>query len=117
MRGDDDLPLAAEPVPLERWPDGSVRLRGSRTPFYLFVESLDRGATPDQLFAQYDSLSLADVYTLIGYRHRHATAVLYYLAEVNRQAAEVRRKFEALNGPQPTREELLARLAARRAVG
>ena len=117
MSEDAGLPLDAEPVPLDRWPDGTVRLRGSRTPFYLFVESADRGATPDQLAEQYDALSLADVYALLAYRHRHPTAILHYLAGVNARAAAVRAKFEALRGPQPTRAELLARLAAKEKAG
>lgn len=116
MSAEAELPFGAEDVPLVRWPDGSVRVRGGRSPYYLFVETFDRGATPEQLAERFDSLTLADVYVLIGHRLRHHAAVTAYLAEVERQAADIRAKFELLNGPQPTRAELLARLAARKAA-
>lgn len=117
MTAEESLPLDPEPVPLDRWPDGTVRLRGSRTPFYLFVGAFDRGATPDQLAEQYDLLSLADIYTLIAYRLRHQAAVARYLAGVSDHAAEVRRKLDALYGPQPTKADFLARRAAREKAG
>ena len=72
---------------------------------------------PDQLAQQYDLLSLPDIYALIAYRLRHQTEVMHYLAEINVRAAEVRRKIEELRGPQPTKAEFLARVAAREKAG
>jgi uncharacterized protein (DUF433 family) len=109
-----ELPLTAEAVPLVRLPNGSVRLRGTRVGLEQVVADYEGGMSPEQMVRTFDTLDLADVYSVIGYYLRHKPAVRAYMAREDELAAELRRWVEAHQRPQPTREELLARLAARR---
>ena len=109
-----ELPLAAEAVPLVRQPDSGVRLRGTRIYLEHLVGDYERGMTPERMVEEFDTLTLADVYSVLGYYLRHQPAVRAYIARQDELNAEIRRRVEARQGPRPTREELLARLAARR---
>jgi uncharacterized protein (DUF433 family) len=109
-----ELPLAAEAVPLTRHPDGSVRVAGTRILLEHLVGDYERGMTAERMVEEFDALNLADVYAVLAYYLRHKPAVRAYIAREEELAAEMRRRVEARQGPPPTREELLARLAARR---
>jgi uncharacterized protein (DUF433 family) len=108
--------LAARPVPLDRLPNGVLRVAGTRIGLDLVIGAYKAGQTPEQIVEAYDSLRLADVYALIAYYLDHTTEVETYLREYEETAREVRRKIEAAQ-PQRRgfREELRARWARREA--
>ena len=106
------LPLEPRPVPLTELENGALRVTGTRIPLERIVEHYRAGRTPDQIVEAFDSLRLADVYTLIGFCLDHPQEVDDYLREQDRLAEEIRHKIELSQGPPKiTREILLARKA------
>src|SRR5919108_5433049 len=98
-----------ERVPIETDADGVIRVGGTRVTLDTLIAAFDAGATAEEIAQQYDSVSLADVYSVIGYYLRHQSEVRAYLAERQKQAAEVREENERRFDPTGIRERLLAR--------
>jgi Protein of unknown function (DUF433) len=69
----------------------------------------NEGATAEEIVQQYPSLSLADVYQVIGYCLRHPSALEAYLAQRSRSAEEVRASNECRWRPEGIRSRLQAR--------
>ncbi len=111
------LTLAPEAPPLRQEPDGTVRVGPSRVTLDFLVEAYRAGETADDLAARLPTLAPADVYGAIAYALRHPAEVDEYLARRDARAAEVEAIIRADQRPFPTREELLARRAARDATG
>jgi uncharacterized protein (DUF433 family) len=108
--------LEARPVPLDRLPNGVLRVAGTRIGLDLVIGAFKAGETPEQIVEAYDSLRLADVYALIAYYLDHAAEVEEYLRAYEESAQEVRRRIEATQSQRPGfREELLKRWARREA--
>jgi uncharacterized protein (DUF433 family) len=104
------LPLGPRAVPLTQLDNGVLRVAGTRIPLERLVEGYKAGQTPEQIVEAFDSLRLADVYTLIGYYLDHTDEVEQYLRAQGEEADELRRQIEARQGPSPiTREVLLER--------
>ena len=104
------LNLAPRTVPLSRLGNGVYRVTESRIPLERVVESYKAGATPQEIVDSFDTLRLADVYSLIGYYLDHQKEVEQYLREQEEAGERVRQSIETT---QPTRlgfkEELLRR--------
>jgi uncharacterized protein (DUF433 family) len=78
----------------------------------LVIEAYLDGATPETIVRWFDSLRLADVYAVISYYLNHSEQVKEYLRQREDEAADVRRKIEAVQPARPGfREALLARRA------
>jgi hypothetical protein len=73
------------------------------------VATFKEGATAEEIVWQYPSLSLADVYAVIGYYLQHQADVEAYLSQRQQVADQVRQQNEARFDPQGIRERLLAR--------
>ena len=69
----------------------------------------NRGATAEEIVQQFPTVSLADVYLVIGYYLQHRDEVDEYLREQRAQAAKVRAENEARFDPRGIRERLPAR--------
>lgn len=94
--------------PLRVDDSGSVRIGKTRITLDLVVEQYENGMTPDDLVRAYDSLSLADVYSAIGYYLRHRDDVHKYLQARKADAESIRTKIESERAP-ITKAELMAR--------
>ena len=105
------LHLDALPLPLSADDDGVIRVGGTRVPLATVITAFHQGATPEEIVADFDTLDLADVYTVIAYYLRHGAEVDAYLAEQQRLADEVRRDVEARFPQAGLRARLLARRA------
>ncbi len=103
------LTVTAEPMPLSADADGVVRIAGTRVTLDTLVAAFRQGATAETIADQYPSLSLADVYTAIGYYLRHQADVDAYLQRRREQAAQVRQENETRFPPIGIRDRLLAR--------
>ncbi len=103
------LSIVETPAPLRTDADGAVRVGGTRVTLDTVVEAFLEGATAEEIVQQYTSLSLADVYSVIGYYLRQRPAVDAYLEQNQRQAAIIRQKIEAHPDMAGIRERLLAR--------
>ena len=90
---------------------GVMRVGATRVWLDTVITAWKQGESPEQIVENFDSLSLADVYGVIGYYLNHRTEVEQYL-EQNRLAggrlrAEMERRFPQAG----IRERLLARYA------
>ena len=72
------------------------------------------GMSAEQIAAELDTLSLADVHGAISYYLRHRVEIDEYLARRKLEAEALRRKIEETQPKRPNlKAELLARLAQR----
>jgi uncharacterized protein (DUF433 family) len=101
--------LTAKSPPLRLSADGVLLVGGTRVPLDTVIAAFEEGAGPEEIVLAYDSLSLADVYAVIGYYLQHRAEVAAYLREREQFAEEVRRQNEARTPMAGVRERLLAR--------
>lgn len=107
------ITIANDPPLLSVDGNGRVRLAGMRVYLEFIVGAFRDGMTAEQIAEYYDMLGPGDVYTALGYYLRHKAEVDAYVDEYEAIAAANEARGRAT---QPTREELLARLAAKRAA-
>lgn len=74
--------IHADPVPLETWPDGSIRVGGTRVTLETILGAHLRGEGPQEIADNFPTVGLANVYATIAYYHRHPDEVGLYLAGV-----------------------------------
>lgn len=103
------LTFAADVVPLETDADSVVRVGKTRVTLDTVVAAFSEGATAEEIVQQYPSLSLADVYQVIGYYLRRTAEVEAYLRQRRAEAESVRRQNESRLDPQGVRDRLLSR--------
>jgi uncharacterized protein (DUF433 family) len=102
-------------VPLREEPAGVFRVGKSRVLLELVIGAFQRGETPEAIVQSYDTLSLPDVYVVVGYYLANPEPIDEYLRQRDEAAADTRRKIEAA---QPPRADLRERVMARaRATG
>jgi len=101
-----------QPVPLDTDRNGLIRVRGTRVTLDTVVEAFRHGATAEEILQQYPTLSLADVYSVLGYFLRHEAEVTTYLADRASAREVVRSENERRFDPQGIRDRLLARRPA-----
>jgi len=90
-----------------------VRVGCTRVTLDSVIAELEQGASPEQIAADFPSLQLGDIYTVIGYYLGHRAEVEAYLREQDQQAAAVRQILETHLGDQRgLRKQLLSRRAA-----
>lgn len=109
------LVIVETPVPLKTDVDGVVRVGSSRVTLDTVIAAFTEGATAEEIVAQYPSLSLADVYAVIGYYLRQRAEVEAYLSQRRQLAADVRQHNEIRFDPDSIRDRLLARQANQKA--
>lgn len=103
------LVVSADPIPLKTDADGVVRVGKSRVTLDTLVYAFRDGATAEEIVQQYSTLSLDDVYSVIGYYLRRRDEVNAYLAEREKFAADVCAENEIRHDPAGVRDRLLAR--------
>ena len=101
--------LTAEPIPLVFDPDGVLRVRGTRVTLETVLAAFAEGATAEEIAQQFPSISLADVYQVIGYGLRHSSELDPYLARRRQDIRETRRLNESRWPPDGIRDRLMAR--------
>jgi len=82
---------------------------GTRVTIDTIVAAFHEGATAEEIAQQYPSISLADVYRVIGHYLRHRTEVDQYLTKRRDEQATVRALNESRRPTDGIRERLLAR--------
>lgn len=99
-------------VPLRLDEEGTIRLKDSRLTLDVILEAYQEGASPVTIAGWFDSLTLADVYAILGFYLSNKEQVDEYLHRREQEAEEIRRQIEASQPPRPGfREVLLARKA------
>ena len=104
--------VATEPVPLIQDADGVMRVGGTRITLDTVFAAFREGATPEEMVQQYPSISLADVYQVIGYCLRHSAEIQAYLSQRRATAQSTRDRNESNGPPDGIRDRLLARRRA-----
>jgi uncharacterized protein (DUF433 family) len=89
------LPLDPRPVPLTELDNGVLRVTGTRIPLERIVEGYEGGETPEGIVEAFDTLRLADVYTLIGYYLDNRAAFDEYVRRMGELGDEMERKIKA----------------------
>jgi uncharacterized protein (DUF433 family) len=74
------LPSGIENI-VEKTPDGTWRITGTRVSLDSIVYAFRRGSTPEEICQDFSTLSLDQAYTAIAYYLRHQGAIDTYLAE------------------------------------
>ena len=103
------LLIESPPVPLDTDLDDVVRVGHTRVTLDTVVGAFKEGATAEEIVWQYPSLSLADVYAVIGYYLQRQSEVGAYLAQRQQIADQACEQNEARFNQQGIRERLLAR--------
>ena len=107
----------AEPVtevlPLRMDENGVLKVGRTRVTLDTVVAAWEQGATAEQIAQDYDTLTLGDVYAVIGYYLNHRSEVDAYLEQRRLFRDEMRRRVEAPSPSREFRERLLARSRAR----
>ncbi len=96
-------------IPLAYDVDGVLRVGGTRVTLDVVISAFLDGATAEEIAQQYPSVSLADLYSVIGYYLSHGEEVEQYLAQRGQKAAAVREANEQQFPPHGIRARLLAR--------
>ena len=100
-------------VPLSVGRDGVIRIAGTRVTLDTVAEAFSQGATAEEIAQQYPSLSLADVYSIVGHLLRHPAEVAQYLSGRAAVRAAIQNENERRFSPGGIRARLLARHPAR----
>ena len=106
-----NLVLEREAPPFTEDESGAIRIGKTRVLLEIVVRAFQDGASPESIVQQYSTLSLADVYTTIGYYLRHPQDIESYLSERDRLAESVRQRLAIV---QPDLSAIRARLLARK---
>ncbi|MFZ5920662.1 MAG: DUF433 domain-containing protein [Chloroflexota bacterium] len=103
------LEIETQPLPLAVDIDGVVRISGTRVTLDTVIYAFLDGATAEEIAQQYPSLSLPDIYSVIGYYLNQSAKVNKYLRQRERLAAKVKLRNETRFDPEGVRDRLLAR--------
>jgi len=105
-------PIAAEQPPVALDATGTARVGGTRITLDTVVEAWLNGATAEEIVVNYDSLKLADIYSVISYNLRHREQVEAYLSRRQDAAWIARAQIESALPNAEFRARLLARKRA-----
>ena len=104
-----NISIVTKPVPVHLDAAGVLRVGGTRVSLDSVLAAFHDGATPEEIVQQYDAVSLADVYAVIGYYLENQSVIDSYLAARHIQREGLRQKVETHYSPQGIRQRLLAR--------
>ena len=102
--------LEHEIPPLQEDTTGAVRVGNSRVLLETVIRSFQDGASPESIIYRYSSLSLSDVYNVIGYYLRHQDTIEKYLHQREQLAESVQQKLSEI---QPDLSAIRFRLSNR----
>lgn len=96
----DSVPLCVDEL-------GVVRVGNSRVTLDAVIAEYKKGASPETIAQEFDTLDLPDVHATIAYYLRHADEVRAYLRRREEEAATMRKKVEAAGMAGPEIEEIV----------
>lgn len=102
----------AEPATIRLDTDGVLRVGPSRLSVDAVVHAYNDGASPEEIHMRFDSVSLADIHSVIAYYLRHTEEIEKFLASRAELAKEVRKRIEERQGVLNIRERLEKRIAS-----
>lgn len=90
--------IRTETVPVREDEAGALRVGETRVLLELVVRAFEDGAAPEMIVQRYETLTLADAYSVIAYYLRHQEEITEYLGRREREAEAVKAKIEAAQG-------------------
>ncbi len=105
------LQIRDHPVPLRAEPDGTVRIGKSRVTLDVFITAFKLGSSAEQIAEDFDTVKLADTYSVLGYYLTHRSEVEEYLRARAAEAEKLWAKIEKELAPPA---EFWARFKARK---
>jgi uncharacterized protein (DUF433 family) len=107
-----ELAVPAEIEQRLRWDaDGGLRLGRTRVTLDTVISFFKQGYSVEEIVTSFPTLAPEDVEAVIRYYLTHREEVEAYLERRQEEAAEIRRKIEAICPPDDLRVQLLARRA------
>ena len=107
------LATATEVIPFQVDSNGVAHVGETRVTLDTVIAAFSDGATAEEIVQQYPTLSLADIYYVIGYYLQHLSEIEAYLRQRKAQSEVVRKQNKSCFDPQGIRDRLLARLASK----
>ncbi|MDQ2808940.1 MAG: DUF433 domain-containing protein [Chloroflexota bacterium] len=90
------LTLEAPPTALRMSENGTVRVGNTRVSLDLVLGWFKLGSSPEEIVQHFPSLDLKDVYAAVTYYLFNQAEVEAYLAEQERETAEIERESRAI---------------------
>ncbi|MBI3680192.1 MAG: DUF433 domain-containing protein [Acidobacteria bacterium] len=97
------------PPPLQFDAHGVCRAAGTRVTLLTLIDAFQEGASPEEIYQEYPSVSLADVYAVIAFYLSHRDEIDSYLETVREQEAKVIEQIKSRSPLAEIRQRLLAR--------
>ena len=104
-----NIQITTDPVPLRIDQDEVIRVSNTRVTLYTVVKAFNEGSFAEEIVADYPSLNLADVYSVISFYLNRRDEIDRYLHERSQQAIEIRQQNKKRFSSSGIRERLLAR--------
>ena len=82
------LPATVD-IPLSTDAYGAIRVSGTRVLLDVIIVAFQAGAMPEDIVQQFPSVSLPDVYLIIGHYLTHTSAIDAYLSQRQTEAARL----------------------------
>ena len=108
--------IAIQPIPppLQFDAQGVCRVAGTRVTLLTLIDAFQEGATPEEIYQEYPSVSLTDVYAVIAFYLSHRDEIDAYLETVREQEAQIIEQIRSRSPLAEIRQRLLARKALSR---
>ena len=103
------IDIKAIPPPLRFDANGVCRVADTRVTLLTLIDAFLEGATPEEIYQEYPSVGLADVYAVIAFYLGHRDEVDAYLDTVREQEARVVKEIKLRSPLSEIRRRLLAR--------
>jgi len=102
-------------VPLAMGDDGVFRVGDTRVTLDTVVAAFELGCTCEEIAQQYPSLSLSDIYVVVGYYLSHRSELASYFDR--REAQRTQLQSEMPLAPSESNQAIRDRLLSRRPAG
>lgn len=107
------LTLGAEQIPLCRDDHGSIRVGNTRVTLDSIAYCFKEGDSPEEIVEAFPTVSLSDVYLILGYCLRYQAEVDEYLEQGQQIARNMRERDESRFNTRSLRDRLLTRQSQR----
>ena len=103
------IEIQAIPPPLQFDAHEVCRVAGTRVTLLTLIDAFHEGATPEEIYQEYPSVPLADVYGVIAFYLGHREEIDAYLETVREHEAQVIEQIKSRSPLAEIRRRLLAR--------
>jgi len=104
--------IKTDTLPIYEDDSGSLRVGKSRVLLEIVIRAFQDGASPETIVQRYPTITLADVYSVVGYYLRHRKEIDEYLARREELAQQVRKRIELFSYDEMT-EKMMGNPAVR----